>query len=864
MSYLNVIYLNHLDLTWRRPRYTADKSGDYLIAPYAEVQERQLDRAIEYMRDGGVYTLEQTISLREYLERNPDAEPEIRQFISDGRLRILGGGESVTDTNLADGENLIRNHLYSRLWLKEKYGCAPRLGAIPDSFGLSAGLPGLMRQLGYPGLLQFSRVFGGCKTYWRGVNGDIVALRSADGIPNVINWYGNFRKSRVCTVCGGRGCTACHMRGTETIESPESSQSILDREAQLREMSKNGDVTLLMDGEEARAPEGAMKALKTLAERCGMELRFICPEDHALKRFKEVLERVDNPDENDIDPRPEGNPMASGCYTTRIRLKQENRRCESALRTAEHLAALASLKGLNYPAKTLEYWWRKLSFVNFHDALPASHSDGAYNELMEICRSLRNAAYRITERSAKKLLEDLNLPEAEGETVAILNPLEIDAENVVLKAGVQVPKDITGGKVIGPDGKECPVLSVVKDKAADIEAAEVTFIGSVPALGYALYRFIPEDAEPAAETLMPHGGVLENEYLRVEFTPYSIKQIVDKATGKVIAGEGTFSPVLSDDAGHPWGRTNPVQYVQRADLDDHWENMFPPDRFTRTLTLEHRDNYDIARLRLIYSRPERHVELLRWTAEFLLAKGSRELQVKLNVTYDAKDMRLSTDIVLPAAPADGKLDYEIPLGQLARGPVEELNGQLGWADEWPALRYVTAKLPEFAVTLCNNGTAGHSVGGNRIRVSLLRVPTQLGCGWGSAGAIDPEPHEFRFTLAACSNKVQQTAYRRGMLLNTEFPAISLKSSVLSGNGSVSASTGKFAELPNDLPLLAFKGAENGHGLILRYLGGAESETLHFSKAVRPCRLLEDAAEDAANDFTFTPYQLRTFLAENGI
>jgi len=83
MSTLNVIYLNHLDLTWRRPRYHSGNADGFLLTPYSELQERQVDAGLDFIRGGGNYDIEQTITLREYLERNPDAKEEISDMIAE-------------------------------------------------------------------------------------------------------------------------------------------------------------------------------------------------------------------------------------------------------------------------------------------------------------------------------------------------------------------------------------------------------------------------------------------------------------------------------------------------------------------------------------------------------------------------------------------------------------------------------------------------------------------------------------------------------------------------------------------------------------------------------------------------------------
>ena len=64
-------------------------------------------------------------------------------------------------------------------------------------------------------------------------------------------------------------------------------------------------------------------------------------------------------------------------------------------------------------------------------------------------------------------------------------------------------------------------------------------------------------------------------------------------------------------------------------------------------------------------------------------------------------------------------------------------------------------------------------------------------------------------------------------------------------------------LPNDLPLLALKGAEDGNGYIVRYLGDAEPTTLRFAAPVTPCGILEDAPEDGTDAVEVPAFTIRT-------
>lgn len=856
MAYLNILYTNHMDLMWRRPRYVAGLSGGYKIAPYSELQERQIDRALDFVRDGGKYGIEQTITLREYLDRNPDRFDEIREAIRNGQLSILGGGESVIDYNLSDGESVIRNHLYSRRWLSETFGVAPTLAALPDTFGLSANLPGFFRQLGYRGLVYFHRVFKDCKPYWKGLNGEFIVLGTAmpqNGVhKNGHSFTGQFRKSRACTICGGDGCPACEFSGMELRSDPITADGFETYWDEHGHEFADGDVTFLFNSEEGAIPANAMETLKKVAAKSGRTLRCISDEELALELRGDLLDHVDNPPADQVDPRIEGNPVATGCYTSRIRMKQEARRCESALRAAERLAVAAALEGEPYPAKTLEYWWRKLMYLLFHDAIPSSHSDDGHTELLEVARGLRAGVSRIALRSAKKLLAKAEIS-GDGIPFAVLNPLEFGVENARLTGAFKCDKTTEGGKVIAPDGSECPVLAFRASTISDCNETIVEFIGNLPAFGYGIFRFIPdENYEEPSEQLKKKGCVLENDFLRVEFGPYSLQRVFDKVKGCVIAEEGTFAPLIVDDPGHLWGREGVRYGSERGDMGNHSENMVPPREFSRKVTFTQGDGFQRATIYITYARDEKEIEHMDWAAEFTLANNARELKVRIRTHFDARNMKLSTQVVLPKAPVDEMLEYEIPLGKLSRGPVSLPDDMLGVADEWATLRYVTADLGDTRVTLCNNGTPGHSIVNNTIRVSLLRTPTLLCCAYGIKGAIDKTENVFDFTLAADTDNLD--AYRRGATLNTEFTSIHLRAQC----GTMPAS-GSFFSLPTDCMMLGLKGAEDGNGYIVRYLGNPEETKMTFAAPVTICNVLEDDCTccEPAKEITVKPFDIVT-------
>ena len=850
MAFLNVAYCNHMDLTWRRPRYNAEVTNGYSIAPYLEIQERQIDAGLDFIRQGGKYDLEQSYVLREYLERNPDLFDEVAAMLREGKFTLLGGGEAVIDYNQSDSEAVVRNHMYSRRWLREKFDYAPTLAACPDTFGLSAGMPGLFRQLGYPGLSFFHRVFEDNKPYWKGLSGDVIALDSARVLQKKMKTvsFSSDRKNRVCAVCGGKGCDTCHGTGYELVIDPPAGEAYSKYEKLLLETE--GDVTFSHNGEECVITEDAIQALEKLAAKTGRTLRFMSYEDLCNTYAADLLAGVDEAAAHEIEDRAEGNPMAAGCFTSRIRIKQEVRLCTALMRAAERLAIAAALEGEKYPVKTLEYWWRKMFFLLFHDSVPGSLSDEATDELMEEARRLRVGLGRIIDRSTKVLLRRITVSEGEGIPFVVFNPLEFAVENARLTGVISCDRLAESGRVVAADGSECTFLGMKRAITTDCDNAAVEFYGSLPAFGYKAFRFIPEEIAPNAPQTVKDGCVMENDYLRVEFGRYSLQRVYDKVKGCDIAVEGTFAPVLTDDAGHLWGRSNNICYTERADTPTHIDNMLPPLAFDRKVTYVKGNGFQRVDICVKYIRMERQIKNLEWTAEFMLPDNASELSVRIRAKFDARDLKLSTQVVLPREPVNGLLDYEIPLGVLGRGSVEISHQLLEYSDEYAALNFVSADIGATRVTLCNSGTPGHSINGNTVKISLLRTPTLQCCGYGVERAIDPTENVFDFTLSSDGDLTD--AYRRGMKLNTRFPGV-----YAAVKGGELPEIGKLLSLPADAILMGLKGAEDGEGFVARYLGGAEEAQLKFSAPVTACNLLEDVQGEATDTLAVPRYTVVT-------
>lgn len=61
-----------------------------------------------------------------------------------------------------------------------------------------------------------------------------------------------------------------------------------------------------------------------------------------------------------------------GTYTSQAMVKQNNRRCELALREMETWSTLAMNKGMAYDFSKADALWKELLLHQFHDILPGS------------------------------------------------------------------------------------------------------------------------------------------------------------------------------------------------------------------------------------------------------------------------------------------------------------------------------------------------------------------------------------------------------------------------------------------------------------------------------------------------------------
>ena len=92
MKKLYIVARNHMDPSWRRcftDHYTYKGN---VIHPYSDIEEALISQYLEFIdQHDWKYSLEQSLVIQKFLERNPDERARVTRLIREGKIELLGG-----------------------------------------------------------------------------------------------------------------------------------------------------------------------------------------------------------------------------------------------------------------------------------------------------------------------------------------------------------------------------------------------------------------------------------------------------------------------------------------------------------------------------------------------------------------------------------------------------------------------------------------------------------------------------------------------------------------------------------------------------------------------------------------------------
>lgn len=730
---------NHYDILWRRP---FDRDFYYDGQRYisgADIEEMGLDSWLEMAEKTDLkFDVECVWTVRKYLERHPEKKPLLKRLYDEKKFELLGAGLLIPDTNLPNGETLVRNLLYGFLWAKQTLGEEPEIGILQDSFGCSAQMPQLYRKCGVRWVTGLSYSYP-TRDYWRGLDGSTVYIQQFFNKGMRDLGPGNYYAP--CDACHGKGCAACGGRGVNPFVMTGNLEEI-----QFPESAYPYNVIRVGGEESISTPELPDMVARANQAEGGARYRFATPRDMAEYHAEDIA-RVDSPDPERVSPEVEGGPNSSGTLVSRIKIKQRLRALENRLIPLEKLCTLLYTTDSGYPEKELRQLWEDAVFASFHDSVTGTHVDPGYAELME--------TFDRAELVLKRLEEKVQAENFEGDSaISVFNSTDEALTDIVT---VTLPcKESVA--VFDENGEPVEVYGCRKGEngtALEFQAKDV------PALGIKTYTWkarpiLDRDERRCLDSI-------ENDFFKISADTHGIYSIYDKQhqTELIDLHKGYANElILEQDVGDPWATREHGRERTRLGMDTVLESAVQRENYAEMVfTGTFSGNGSVW-----YPRDYR-VMKLKWKQTVRLYNGIRRIDFKTEIDWDTFDRRIRVSFPTNVNAAMDHGAYAVPYGVVSRDRYEF--SRTGWNNangDYPALEWFSTTGDGVNVAVMNRGTPCARIENGEILVSVLRSPTFPNClFWPEFynapvydGMRDYGAHSFEYALTDFSGDWKQS------------------------------------------------------------------------------------------------------------
>ena len=761
-----------------------------------------------------VFTCDQVVLLSWVEESDPDLFERIRERVAEGRWVNVGGWWVEPDCNLAMGESYVRQGLYGQRYLQSRFGRAATVGMNADPFGHNVALPQILRGQGMD-----SYIF----------------LRPGPhegDLEETLFWWESPDGSRVLA----------YRIPNEYGSPPGSVDGQIDKSLGAAGRGLADLMVFYGVGNHGGGPTRANIESIHRYDAMGSfgQLQMASPRDYFDELHADGATRLQT-----LPVRREDlQHHAPGCYSAHSGIKAWQRRAQQAVLTAERWAVVvACSEGLAYPRAELETAWKQVLFNQFHDVLPGSAIESAYQDARDQLGEAVSVSKRITTRAHNVLARDIDISAEDGsQPLVVFNPHPWSLATDVV---IQYSGQPDGVHVVNAGDQS--VLSQPAETTAttaDGGRGAVVFRADLPALGYQLFRLRPGTAPslspPPAGTLQVTEQLLENDFVRID---------VDPAVGWISCWLDKVADVDLMAGVDPRNHTQAV-----ADHSDTWgHRIVSYSGAGEPMTLQHIEVAETGPLRAKL-RIVRHWRSSELVEELSLTRDARELQI--DVTLDWREpahllkLRFPTGLDAPQATCDAPFGVVGRAVDGAEQPIQSWVDLSGRIDGQPA-----------GLTLITNGKHGIDVSPGpepSVGLTVVRSPVFA---WHDPRRLDPAGHyryqdqgQQRFSYVLVGHGEEWTTAqptRRAALLGAPVRAMQESfhpgwrppraSFVSDGGGAVVITTVKGSEDPTDTPA--------GADLIVRAV-----ETSGTPAHAR----LQLPFLDRVLEADFGPFQLRTF------
>ncbi|WP_319435051.1 NEW3 domain-containing protein [Mycobacterium sp. RTGN5] len=495
--------------TEQPPGRARQTNGFALVAAHLEMARRDADYK---------FVLAEVDYLKPYFDTHPEDRADLRRFIADGRVEVMGGTYNEPNTNLVGAETAIRNFVHGVGYQRDVLGADPATAWQLDVFGHDPQFPGMAADAG----LTSSSWARGPHHQWGPMadNGDPKRMQ----FRSEFEWIAPSGLGLLTHYMPAHYSAGWWMDSAASLE--EAEQATYQLFADLKSVALTRNV-LLPVGTDYTPPNAWVTEIHRDWNARYSWPRFVCalPSEFFTAVRAETAQRGVAPSPQTRDM----NPIYTGKDVSYIDTKQANRAAEDAVLGAERFAVFASLlTGAHYPEAALAKAWVQLAYGAHHDGITGSESDQVYLDLLTSWRD----AWEIGSAARSGALHLLSQAAAAGpESVVVWNPLAHKRTDIVTATLVEPIGH--GVSVVDAAGVTSP--AVVSDDGHLVSwRAE-----GVDSLGWRNYRLVAADG--ATGWLAVDGTAIANEYHRLRVDPArggAVDSLVELSVDRELIADG--------------------------------------------------------------------------------------------------------------------------------------------------------------------------------------------------------------------------------------------------------------------------------------------------------------------------------------
>jgi alpha-mannosidase len=488
--------------------------------------EQMLTPALQRMAESRYYcfSVEDALSLREYLERHPDRYSDLLKYTLEGRLE-WGATNKQPYPSMYDGEALIRQTYFGRKWLQKVLpGGDFRTAYNEDVPGVALQLPQILSKSGIP-YYQISRHQPGFYKWF-----------SPDG-SSVLSWSPGQYQNKTAPILDAP---------TEAARTDTLIGFLNEFEAYYRQRNIP-PVRLVLYSFDFSKPvdwDQYMEEWNREVQDGGNPRNLPLIQYSTSTRVMDelVANRATKFDELRGE-RPNVWLYIHGpSHQRALKAGREASRLLTAAEKFSTFSALVENSFSHYPANELTEAWEAAIYPDHGWGGNKGHiTDRYFRDKFEFAR---DKAQALLDKSLTSIARRIKFKDEYKQAVTVFNPLSWErTDPVVLTLNVEGQPN-THYKLIDAAGNEIPYQ--LTDCPAHIgnqdEVITLTFVAEkVPALGYKTY-YLTEGAQSAGNDPIPSATpAYENKYYRVVLGRGGIESLYDKELKKEFFRTDKFS-----------------------------------------------------------------------------------------------------------------------------------------------------------------------------------------------------------------------------------------------------------------------------------------------------------------------------------